>query len=493
MPFNDLREYMDKLEEEGDLQHIGTEVDWNLEVGAIIRRCYDLRAPAPLFENIKGYPKGFRLLGAPVAASSRPGGLYARIALAMGLPPDSPVAALIEEIVKTYSLKPQKPRLVASGPCKENILVGDEVDLLRFPVPFIHEHDGGRYMGTWDVVVTRDPDSSWTNWGLYRLMVHDRNTLGGLIIPSQHIGMHYYTKYEARGRPMPFAVALGTEPLSTMIASAATPDGVDEDDIVGAMRGSPVEVVKCETVDLEVPATAEIVIEGEVLPQTRREEGPFGEYSGYQAPAHDPKPVYKVSAITYRHDPILPVVCPGVPMDDHLWMCITVAADVLHNLRTQGHPVKGVFVPPAGAQHIIVISVENRDVDTVRAVAEAVWAAKSGHHIPKIMVVDEDIDPYDMDQVFWAFSTRNHPGPGIQKRAESPAFPLWAFLPPEEKVDRTTTRVIFDCTWPRDWPRDYVPRKASFDSLWPQEVQQRVLENWNQYGYKTPPRHQASP
>lgn len=493
MAFNDLREYIDRLEKERELKRISKEVDWNLEVGAIIRRCYDLRAPAPLFENIKGYARGFRLLGAPVAASSRHGNLFARIAIALGLPPASSVAAIIEEMAKSYFLRPRKPRMVATGPCKENIQTGDAVDLFRFPVPYIHGNDGGRYIGTWHVVVTKDPDSGWTNWGLYRLMVHDRKTLGGLVIPTQHIGMHYYLKYEARGKPMPFAVALGTEPLIPMIGSAVTPEGVDEADIIGAMRGSPLDVVKCESVDLEVPAMAEIVIEGEVLPGERREEGPFGEYSGYQAPARDPKPVFRVSAVTHRNDPILPVVCPGVPIDDHLWMCITVSADVLHRLRTQGYPVKGVFVPPTAAQHLIAISIDNKTRDTVRSVAEAVWATKSGIFIPKIMVVDDDIDIYDMDQVFWAFCTRNHPEHGIEKEADRPAFPLWPFLAPAEKESRLTTRVIFDCTWPKDWPADYVPRKASFDSLWPKEIQRRVLRNWREYGYEAPPEHPPVP
>ncbi len=484
MAFKDLREYIAKLEEEGELQRIEEEVDWNLEAGAIIRKSYDLGAPAPLFENIKGYPRGFRILGAPAGRSSNRGRPYARLALSLGLPADTGVTTLIEEFVRARHLEPVKPRLVSTGPCKENIQIGDEVNLFKFPVPHIHGWDGGRYIGTWHIVVTRDPDTGWTNWGIYRLMVHDDKTMGGIITPSQHIGIHYYDKYEARNKPMPFAVAIGTEPVTSIVASATVPAGVDEADVIGAIRGEPLEVVKCETVDLEVPATSEIVIEGEVLPYERREEGPFGEYSGYQFPAHDRKPVYKVTAVTHRHDPILTVACPGVPVeDDHLAMSVTRAAELLDTLRTLDYPVKTVFVPPHAALHLVVISTETRFPNIAKRIANAIWATKGGRSIPKIMVVDDDIDVTNMDEVFWAFCTRNHPDKGIFKVTDTSAAPLLAFLSPDEKKNLTTANVLFDCTWPKDWPEDYVPKKASFDCLWPKDVQERVVSKWEKYGY----------
>jgi len=126
----------------------------------------------------------------------------------MGMDPRSKPADIIEEYIKRKN-NPIKPIIVSSGPCKENIHLGDEVNLLEFPVPVIHEGDGGRYIGTWHIVVTRDPDTDWVNWGLYRLMIHDEKTMGGIIAPVQHIGMMYYDKYEARNEPMPFAVAIG--------------------------------------------------------------------------------------------------------------------------------------------------------------------------------------------------------------------------------------------------------------------------------------------
>jgi len=484
LPFKDLREYIAELEAEEELQHITEEVDWNLEVGAIIRRGYDLGAPAPLFENIKGYPRGFRILGAPTGSSAKKGRFYARIAMSLGLPPETGAAALIEEFARAKHLKPIKPRLVNTAVCQENVQIGEEVNLFKFPVPYIHGGDGGRYIGTWHIVVTKDPDTGWTNWGMYRVMVHDEKTMGGLFLPSQHIGMHYYEKYEARNQPMPFALAIGTEPLTPLVASAGVPAGADEAGVAGAMRGKPLELVKCKTVDLTVPATSEIVIEGEVPPHERMEEGPLGEYSGYQISNYEGKPVYKVGAVTHRNDPILTVACPGVPVEEHLSLAIIWAADILDALRTLGYPVKMAFIPPHAALHLIVVSTETKFPNIAKRIADAVWATKTGRMIPKIMVVDDDIDATNFDEVFWAFCTRNHPDKGIFKVIDTSTFPLWAFLAPDERRDMTSANVLFDCTWPKSWPEDYVPRKASFDCLWPVEIQQRVLSKWGKYGYK---------
>ena len=274
MAFYDLREYIDKLEETGDVVYVNQEVDWNLEAGAIMRRSNETLAPAPFFQDIKGYPQGYRLLGAPMAT-------FRRFAIAMGMEPDTPYQDFLVEFEKRMK-NPIKPVLVSDGPCKENKLFGEDIDVLKFPVPLIHEGDGGRYIGTWHISATKDPDSEWVNWGMYRLMVHDKDTLGGLMVPTQHIGM-ILNKYEAKNKPMEIAIAIGTEPVTAIIGTCGVPTAINEMDVIGGFRGAPLEVVKCETVDLVAPATSEIVIEGEVLPNQRMEEGPFGEYTGYQA------------------------------------------------------------------------------------------------------------------------------------------------------------------------------------------------------------------
>ncbi len=381
MPFNDLREYIDRLEKEGEVQRITKEVQPVFEVGAIIRRSYDLRAPAPFFLNLRGYPE-HRIFGAPIGLS-RKDRLFARFAISMDMSSQSTVLEIIEEYIKRLK-KPMKPVLVKNGPCKENILKGDAVDLHSFPAPVLHQGDGGPYLGTWHANITKDPDTGVQNWGLYRLMIHDKKTMGGLFLPAQNIGLHYYTKYEARGKHMEFAIAIGTEPVTPWVAGTRFPPNVSEADIIGGIRGAPLELVKCETVDLAVPATSEIVIEGFIPPHERREEGPFGEYTGFVASDRALRPVYHVTAITYRNNPILPVTCMEVPVD-----------------------------------------VEN-----------------------------------------------------------VPGHPLLPFLSPEERTKHLGAYALFDCTWPREWTQDVIPVKASFDNMWPKEVQEKVLRNWRAYGYK---------
>jgi phenylphosphate carboxylase alpha subunit len=488
MEINDLRDYLDLLEEYEEVQRIQMEVDWNLEMGAITRRCYDLGAPAALFENVKGYPKGFRALGAPLGASRKRGhSLFARTALALGMRPGTSA----KEIMQSYLQRKEKlirPISVSTGPCKENILRGEEVDVLKFPIPLIHGGDGGRYIGTWHTVITKDPDSSWVNWGMYRLMVHDRNTLGCLFPMQQHVGQ-IYQKYEAMNKPMPVAVAIGGQPVIPLVSCVQLPPYVNEVEVAGALQGSPIPLVRCETVDLEVPATAEIILEGEVLPHERRVEGPFGEYMGYEAGKSSPKPILKITAITYRNDPILPFSNMGMPVHEgQTATALIKGAEIYAELKKLGLPVKAVFCPPYGVGHMAVVSTEVPFVNFARRVAHAVWATKPGLFTYYIVVVEADVDPTNMDEVTHAITTKCHPVNGIHKVPHNPGFPvLLPFLPPKERLIGDAAGVIFDCTWPKDWPPESIPAKATFENLWPKDLQERVLVNWESYGFKKEP------
>jgi len=485
MAIRDLRDFVDLLEKHGEAQRIRDEVDWNLEMGAITRRCYDLGAPAALFEKVKGYPKGYRTLGAPLGPSKNPGhSLFARTALALGLGPDTPVQGILAAYLERRE-KPIKPTIVKGGPCKENILVGKDVDLWKFPSPLIHSGDGGRYIGTWHTVITRDPDSSWVNWGMYRLMIHDRNTLGCLFPMQQHIGQIYH-KYEAKNLPMPAAVAIGAQPVVPIVSCVQLPAFVNEVEIAGALQGEPVQLVKCETVDLEVPATAEIVLEGEVLPHERKTEGPFGEYMGYEAGKSSPKPVFRVNAITYRDDPILPFSNMGMPIHEgQTATALIKSAEVYAELKKMGLPIKGVFYPPYGVGHMAVIATETPFVNFARRIAHSVWATKPGLFTYYIVVVDADVDPYNIDEVLHALATKCHPVNGIHPVPHTPGFPvLLPFLAPKERLLGDAAGVIFDCTWPKDWPAESIPIKATLENLWPKEIQEKVLGRWEKYGFK---------
>lgn len=477
MAYKDLREFIAKLEKEVDLVNIQKEVDWNLEVGAIIRRTCELGAPAPFFHKIKDYSPQYRILGAPQAARKR-------VALALGMDSNTSQQELIEEFLERKK-NPIKPIVLNQGPCQENVLLGEEIDLFKLPAPVIHEGDGGRYLCTWHVSISKDPDSDWVNWGMYRGMIHDSNALAGGFGPETHIGMMFYQKYEPRNQPMPYAIAIGCEPVLEFCATTHFPVGVSEVDMAGAMRGELVELVKGKTIDLYVPATAEIVLEGEILPGIRKEEGPFGEFPGYLRSVKVLRPIFRVKAITFRNDPILTVSCMGVPIDDcHAPMSITGSAEVLDEMRSKGLPVVAAAVYPECSIMLTVISTKVTQANIASKIADTFWASRGGNTSSHLIIVEDDVDPFDKDRVLHALATKCHPARGIVKREQTTAMSLTPFLSVEEKLNQIGAKAYYDCTWPAYWDKSVVPKRASFDSVYPKEIQERVVKNWESYGYK---------
>ena len=478
MPFKDLREFIDRLEKEGEVQRIKEEVDWNLEVGAMIRWANEKGLPAPLFEMVKDYPEGYRIFGSPL-------GTQKRMAIAMDMDTNSSVREMQDEYLKRKR-NPIKPVLVKDGPCKENIHIGDKVDLLAFPVPMQHLSDGGRYIGTWHLTINKDPDSDWVNWGMFRNMLQNKNTVGIEAGPYTHFGMLHTQKYLAKNKPMEVAIAIGPEPMSTFCASTCFPYGVSEVDITGGMRGEPVELVKCETVDLEVPATSEIVIEGEVRPHDEMEEGPFAEYTGYMVTLKSPRPVIRVKAVTHRNDPILATTCMGMPViDDNVLNMVSLAAELQEVLTAQGLPVVGVSMFKEICWALVVVAVKVPYANVASDIAHVLWGSRAGFCLSYIIVVEDDVDPFNMGEVMHALATKCHPYRGIvrEEHARMTSYEPWADH--HERKYRVGAKTYFDCTWPLEWDPADVPIKASFANtkMYPLEVQQKALAKWHKYGY----------
>jgi 4-hydroxy-3-polyprenylbenzoate decarboxylase len=483
-----LREYIDALKALGEIQEINVEVDWNLEMGAIIRRSYELRAPAPLFNRIKGIEPGFRVLGAPAGVSRKHG--LARIALSLALPATATARQMVEALAEAHNKAPIAPRRVTTAPCKENKLIGEAVDLWRLPTPLIHDGDGGRYLNTWGTILVRTPDGKWTNWSISRIMVIGKNTMAGIVIPRQHLGL-IHAQWKALKRPMPFALALGTEPVIPFVSGMPLDANVDEADFIGGYLGEAIDVSDCESVDLQVPATSEIVIEGTLSVEETAIEGPMGEYSGYLSPGGGlPGPVYHVSAMTYRDDPILPVVAAGEPIEEnHTCWGLTVSAQLLWELRQQGFPVKMCYCTFESAAHWLVVTVDQTyrtqysAPDLTQALGKALFASRSGSFIPKVILLEDDIDATNLDEVIWAFATRCHPVTGSILFPDQPVLPLVAYLTPDERRQARATKVIYNCLPADDVPREQMPRRSSFKHLWPPDVQAKVIDNWSRYGY----------
>ncbi len=448
------------------------EVDWDLEAGAIVRRANELRGPAVLFKNIKGYP-GHRMFGGPLAT-------HRRLAIAMGLPAATSVRELQEEFERRVQF-PIKPEIVKKAPCQENVIMGEDVDLFRFPAPMMHEGDGGRYIGTWHAVVTKDPASDWMNWGMYRVMVQSEKYLGLLLLPHQHVARAFYRHYLPQHRPMPVSIAIGPDPLSAMVAATRFQLQESEVDYAGALQGRPVELVKCVTSDLLVPAHAEIILECELLPGAVMPEGPFGEFTGYRTPI-GLRPVMRVKAITHRDGPILTMSCVGTLLDDSaVCQSLTLAMSTRRYLEAQGVPVKAVHLPLEFMQHLVVVSVKTGELKVPVRELRALGAVG----ISGAIVVDDDVDVFNLPEVLQALATRCHPGRSILINDHAANVSLTPFLSQKERKELKGARVVYDCTWPREWTREMdIPPRVSFDNIYSAPVREKVLRDWSKYGFK---------
>lgn len=476
MPAKDLRGFIQDLEKTGDIRHINVEVDWDQEAGAVARRVTENWGPALLFNQLKDYPPGYRILANSL-------GTYRRIAVAMGLPPETPVKELFAEYDRR-SENPIPPVVLETGPCKENIMTGDAVDLYKLPAPQVHSGDGGRYIGTWAIMVCKDPDTGWTNWGMYRFMVYNQRHLTGWPRYNSHAGMILHNKYMPKNKPMPMALVLGADPVSTLMASAGLRKEVTEADVTGGMLQQPVELVQCETQDLLVPANAEVVIEGEILPDRVGQEGPFGEFPGYRTEGIRQGVTCRVTAITHRTNPILSMISLGVPPDDNsVATPIASSLAVKKVLERKGVPVIDVFSPPHGVLHTLFVSVSRGGAEVTNQILDAITARRSDWS--KVFVVDADVDVFDIGQVLHAFSVKCHPIRGTHIREIGPgkAQALTPAYTAEERRAYRGAIVAFDCTWPPQWSvQTDVPVKNSFDGIYDEEIKARVLRRWQEYG-----------
>ncbi|CAM5631484.1 UbiD-like decarboxylase [Streptomyces canarius] len=480
---DDLRGYLDALERRGDLNRVTREVSAHLEAAAETRLSVERRLPAPLFENIAGVAPGFRLLGGVAALSSHPDKPMARVATTLGMPVDTSAADIVDRLCHVMDA-PAVPPVVVSrdrAACKQNVLLGDDATLDRFPIPRVHEEDGERYVNTWGIVVTSTPDKRWTNWAITRVMYLDGKRMTGLVRPTAHLGK-IWQEWVDIGEPMPYALVQGGPPAVCYAGGLPIPYEVDEADFVGALHGRPVELVACESVDLLVPATSEVVVEGHVSVTRDATEGPFGEYAGYMPTTTSQEPVFSVEAITHRDDPIWPLVAEGRPVDEtHTVSAVGHAAVVLRALRRAHLPVTLAWMPPSTAAHWLVVTVADDwrerlpGLDTAalcHRIGEVLSEVPSGRLASHVFVLDDDIDPTDDAELMWALGTRVHP---TLRREEwtGPILPLVACYTPEERQRGRGPVVVHDALQAPAGAGRQV--QSSFAQAYPAEIRARVL------------------
>lgn len=468
----DLQEFISVLKQNNELLQVDG-ADWNLEIGTITELSSEREGQALLFDRIKDYPEGHRVI---VNILDTP----KRWALTLGLPAGLSKVELVKLTKEKFKkIKPVSPVVVKSGPLLENVDEGNKVNMMQFPAPFWHEHDGGRYIGTGDLVIMRDPEGQWVNAGTYRVQLYDQNTLGLFMSPGQH-GNIIREKYFAQAKPCPIAVAFGVHPLVWIPAFMRIPWGVSEFDTVGGLLEQPLKVIKGEYTNLPIPAYSEIAIEGECLPLfvESQKEGPFGEATGYYGSGIRDEPVIKVKRVMYRNAPIINGAPPLKPPASGSGSFVIRAANLWQSLEKSGIPgITGVYnLRAGGSRFLTVISINQRYAGHAKQIGLAALSVPESAFFGRfVILVDDDIDPSDEQDVLWAISTRCDPAESIEIIDGCWSTPLDPVISPEKRAQNnfTSSRAIINACRPYHWMKDFpIVNKAS------QELRAKTLDKW---------------
>jgi 2,5-furandicarboxylate decarboxylase 1 len=456
----DLHEFLKVLEEEHELVKIKAEVDAQHELGAICKLHNERpNSPALLFENVKGHkiPVVGQLL-----ASDR------RVALALGLSQEN----VFDETVRRAN-KPLPTRLVASGPCQEVVYEGSDVDVTHLPLCTNNPRDGGPYI-TAGHVILKDPEYG-KNLSIYRMMLVSKNEVTIRFTPG-HDGHDFFKNAEKRGdKKFQVAVCIGVPP-AVYVASQFEPRiGVYELEIAGGLAGESIDVVKCRTVDLEVPALAEIVLEGELeIPAKTGNEGPFGEFCGYTTQQVPGERVMTIKAVTHRTNPIYHNIWLGKPPHEHLYVdALTYAVAAYQELKPAYPALKKAYAPPWGVSIVLILQLEKRlmrqgIVDNILAASLYTRSGKWKH----VIVVDEDIVIEDPNEVLWALTTRFQPASDMFVIPRG----ITSTLEPSATAEGVTSKLMLDLTKKQNFRGEVAEPTAA--------MREKVLQRWQEYGFK---------
>jgi UbiD family decarboxylase len=455
--YQDLRGFIEAADALGCLRRIDG-VDPEFELGGITEvAAGTAECPALLFDKVKGHAPGFRVFtNATVSAE--------RAALALGIDPHlPPLEALKEWKSRRASLKPIPPVPAQRAPFLENSARGGEVDLGIFPAPLWHRGDGGRFIGSGSIVVMRDPDTGWINASIYRVQLHGP---ARVTVQFDHGGRHgalIARKYWARGEACPVAVVNGPDPALFVAGFEYLPEGASEYDFAGAIKGRPLEIIETPVTRLPVPANAEFVFEGALLPMSEETlpEGPFGEFTGYYAAEKRPAPVMRVDAVHWRNDPILLGSPPMKPPRFHFGLPLR-AASIWTNLETDGvTDIVGAWQHVA--QLMTVVALRQRYAG--HAKRAALIAAAQSYMARLVVTVDEDVDPSDLADVMWAIATRAEPAESVDIVRDAWSSALDPRISPERRARGETShsKMIIDATKPFAW-REQFPKVSALDA-----------------------------
>ncbi len=483
MAYKNLREFIARLEREGELKRIGVPVDVDLEIAEITDRASKAGGPALLFEKPRSASEN-KNYSAPVLMNAF--GTRKRLELALDVSSVEAVAHRIEELLE---IKPPEglldkvkmlprlvefgsflPKTVKDGPVKE-VILKQGFSLSEFPIIQCWPQDGGRFI-TLPMVITRSPKNGRRNVGCYRMQVFDATTTGMHWQIHKGGAEHFrWLERQGKGRRLEVAVALGADPASMLCAVFPLPEDLDEFMFAGFLRQEPVELVRCETVDLEAPAHAEIVLEGYVDLEDIRVEGPFGDHTGFYS-LQDQFPAFHLTCITHRRNPVFASTLVGPPPMEDYWMGYAVERIFLPLMRKQFPEIVDMHMPAEGIFHnLMIVAIRKSYPGHARKVMNAIWGLPGAMFTKCVVVVDHDVDVQNAREVVWKALNHIDPERDIQ-----------FVLGPVDQLEHASRLPSFgskmgvDAT--RKWPGE------GFNRPWPDEVKmdertkKRVDEIW---------------
>jgi 4-hydroxy-3-polyprenylbenzoate decarboxylase len=485
-PIQDLREWLARVEEIGELVRVGEPVDPDEEMSAITYLLAKKQpSPAVLFERPGGNARnllGVRMLWNIVGPSLK------RTALSLEESPSTPTVELIRRVKDKFNTRiPPREVPRSEAPVYEHTLTGSDVDLTMLPIPRHWPLDGGRYAGTGDAVITRDPDNGYLNVGTYRMMLQDKSQVGLYLSPGKDALLHIQRAWQ-KGEPIHVAAAWGVDPLFMLVGSQKFPKDISEYEYAGGVKGEPIPVVRGTTTDLLIPANAELVIEGTIHVNSTKAEGPFGEFTGYYGKPEAAAPLVDVTAIHYRSNPIITnaLMADYPSCEQSGFFAVLRSARIWNDFEKLGVPgIKGIYSHPAaaGGFGMTVVSLEQRYPGHAAQVLALAAQVPGGAYFTKwIIAVDDDVDPTDMDQVIWAMATRCNPADSIEILRNTWSTGLDPAQNPPEKRLYGSKALINACKEHR-----YL-KTFSKRSLLRRSVYDRVAARWKELGLPgTPP------
>jgi 4-hydroxy-3-polyprenylbenzoate decarboxylase len=478
-PVSDLREWIALLEKEGELVRVTAEVDPELEITEIVDRTVKAKGPALLFENVRGskLPLLINQFGTErrmcrAFGVERLDEVGEKLEAVLEMQPPQGLVDKVRSLGRLKSIADSMPKEVGKGRCQEIVLTGDDVDLDLLPIQRCWPDDPAPFI-TLPAVITKDQATGVRNVGMYRMQKIDRRST------FMHWQIHKDGRADLRAAPdgrIPVAVAIGLDPVTAYSASAPLPKSIGEFMVAGFLKGSPVELVRCRTVDLQVPANAEIVLEGWVDRDDVGMEGPFGDHTGFYTPPEE-FPIFRISAMTMRRDAIYPSIVVGKPPAEDEWLAKATERIFLPAIRMSVPEIVDYDLPVDGTFHnCVIVSIRKRFPGHARKVMHAVWGLGLLSLSKAVVVVDEDVDVHDYRQVFFTVCANVDPKRDVVL-SEGPI----------DQLDHASVlpsyggKIGFDATakGPDEGARPWPPQIEMSD-----EIRALVDRRWSEYGIR---------